>query len=220
FVMEDSGWSFLTDTVALTLSPDGSGASCIAGDAGRYRLPNTIRSAPVGDWTLSFATGQVWKVRSTSPALVAERRAASAGASAPVVAAVRSLANPDDANGGAAWEVIIAPTPDMAYTMQATFRQHTEWSELDARHIAGGEHDYTLTRLAVWEYKRRDVLPLAERAGLAKEAEQLVAKSRALDMGRRPTLLGTAPQTAATYDDFPGNVQERTAGSFIPPTGV
>lgn len=170
-------WSFLERVVTITFDPDGTGPQNIERDAGRYRLPDGITSRPkTTGWSLdSSGTHPGLRIPDTSADRVVRRWWAlgTEQTGTPQIAACRPLPNPDGQQGGAAWEVIVAPKPDSgSMSMQAPFRvQPRAMQDVTERHICGSQHDQTIRLYALVEYWRND----AENAGRYDRAVEMAS---------------------------------------------
>ena len=119
-----ASWRWLRQTFTITLAPDGDSVDNIASDATRYALHPGVVSAPFGRvvWNhpensgggtvLSTHTDRLLHMLATSPDATG----------APRYCAVRpaiGVATP--AGGRSRIELLVWPTPDLAYTLTATF---------------------------------------------------------------------------------------------------
>ena len=210
FLLADPMWSFLTQTLTLRLDAAGKGPDNVAGDAGRYRLPNALRGGPQR-WVLS-QDGQpssIWNVADSTVAAVLAAQAMGPGC--PHCAAIRPIPNPEDAIGGAAWEVVVGPKPADAYTLTGTFSINWQWTEGAERHIFGAEHDQTLYLMAVAAFRRADGQTGPQAQLNQTLADRALAQSIRLDKDRRPKQLGRVSMTGGSaLPRLPGGYRERS----------
>ena len=156
-------WTFLNQTVTITLAPGGDGPQNIRGDSSRYRLPAGISSGPKHAWTLEVpgVLGTRIVEDTSSQRVMTYLASLSATASSsgyPFMAACRPIPAPEGEQEGGAWEVVVAPMPNFASTMSAQFRLVARRLRNGTdRHICGAQHDPALRAFAVMEWFRRDV---------------------------------------------------------------
>jgi hypothetical protein len=198
FLSADPNWSFLRQTVTLTLTPDTSSPTAF-GDARRHRLPAFVRSAPMGSGTLETSSGAfVYKVLNVGTQLIVHMQADNGTrAGPPCYMAVRTTPNPNPKEG-VAHELLLDRVPDATYTLRLNFMVHWAWTLDDERHIFGGQHDHTLSRLAVLAYRRADGVSGGEYDRLKLDADEALARSRALDAEKRQAILGVMGDATLT----------------------
>lgn len=150
FLRADPQWSFIERTVTVTTDENGTGPLNIAGDAGRYRLPQFVRGTPLSNWRYEDEQSVFREAITTDHRTVRILREQSPTTGIPARAAVAALENPDTPGRGTAWELILYPTPGSAFTLEADFNVRThQLVEMDDRHIAGPEHDEAIIDCAV-----------------------------------------------------------------------
>ena len=159
FLLANPNWTFLYREHSVLAYPDGDGPDNIDGDAGRYRLPGFISSAPLSDWKFVGDSRPRTYVRRRHVEIVRKRRAIQTRRTGiPDIAGVGTIQVEDGADQRASgYEVVFWPAPALAYEMEATFRVdgHT-LVDLNERHIAGQVHDRTIIAFCNWEHYRDD----------------------------------------------------------------
>lgn len=194
-------WTFLTRTVVITFDPTGNGPLNLDGDAGRYRLPDSITGAPKQGWTLNnnglYANTRVMSV--TIERIRDELARSGTITGCPMWATTRPIPSPDSSLNGKAWEVVVAPRPSGTMTMTTEFRVAVrDLKDLDQLHIAGPEHDSTILLYALWTWYRRDDPSNKHYGRLAAAASQALRSSMEIDKRSRPMVVGLMQDPGVT----------------------
>lgn len=179
-----SEWSFLVQNVSVALTADGLGPSNANKDPGIYVLPGFVSAPPIDGWVFSPGQNHCHMLeeipvhemlrmraipRTGTPAYSAHRKAA------PQAGGVQSRHR---------LEFMVYPSPDVAQTVEASFRVYPpELVDGTDRTIAGEEHDLAILRCAHFAYESRDT-------GGALPSD-LIADSLRLDRAARPKYFGT-----------------------------
>jgi hypothetical protein len=191
FMQTDPHWSWLHREILVTLGT-GSPDLIDAADLRRYRLPTFVATAPLGDLSLRNAAGvAVWQVKLVAASVLLGQQALLTDAQTPQCVTVRTVPG----TTGRQVELLTDAKPDQTYTLRGVFRVHQSWDAEEERHLAGGEHDQTLLRMAVYAFKRTDEGAVGVIDRIKRDADEALSRSLTLDMAARPTWLGVMPDT-------------------------
>lgn len=190
-----NSWNFLDRMVQITMSPDGTGADCIAGDNTRYRLPAGVASRPKHAWDIEISDRTVARtVEDTNVHRVLmflHSTAATGSTGYPFMAACRPIPAPEGDAAGAAWEVLVAPRPTVAATMTAQFHLvPRRLNDEGQRTICGAQHDPTIIAFAIMEWYRRDTEDQSKFARYVSDAAAKLDASVQLDRNMSPRTVG------------------------------
>jgi hypothetical protein len=164
FINDHHDWRWMRKLHTLTVTNSSSPLQ-VAGDTGRYFMPEDFGGDARGHWT--FGPDQnVWpEIITIDEVTIREWRSIHAGnqTGIPRYAAFRPLPDEDIPQGQRArWEVLFYPDPGQAYVVQLPYRHYfNNLVSLDAdRQPAGFEHDETIkaAALAQAELDRDDTL--------------------------------------------------------------
>lgn len=193
FLQQDTDWSFCAFPVTMTTSSDGTGPYNVAGDPGRMKLPHPIRSRPRKNLTYQDRGTNLEQVVVYTPEQLQRLRQTSPSSGCPQFAAFRQIPEADRKPGEHpnTWEMLLWPSPDSAYVLEATFRiVPYPMVEPSERHAAGADHDTTLLAAAAYEWAMRDSTEPHEKATLLAERTTAITNSLKLDRKKRPPRLG------------------------------
>lgn len=149
-----ANFSFTTPTISFEVNKDGTSPLAIGGDAGRYRLPRGVSSAPIGrlTWSESSNSGSSGVIRTTSIDEIIRLRASSPTSSGPpVYAAVWSIQDDDIRKGERpGFEMRLWPKPDRTMTITGRFRvEPVRLVNEEDRGNWPAAHDLTIVELAI-----------------------------------------------------------------------
>lgn len=179
-------WSWMTPLVTLTLSPDGTAAECVGGDATVYRLPWTTTGQPS-----EISTDDQWhscQVSVVPAATIRRNIALNNDRSGPVAAvAIEDIAD-TNAPGGTVPVLRVYPKPDRAYELSFRLPRYVRVpTDYNVILPWGPEHDRTVRLMAEAIHYRRNANPSAEREAVAAAA---LNESKAIDDRQHPRRRG------------------------------
>ena len=214
-------WSWLTPIVSITLYPDGDGPDNIDSAPGRYLLPSTIQSAPLGrvawrDPTDSYG-GQV---TDTHISRLEEAAAAAPTAEGPprLVAVWARVGGSTAIGQRPGLEMTVWPKPDLAYTVRARFRrQVSRMTDHAERGIWSEVHDPTVIALACAKFMRPTDTGYAE---IRADADAKVSESIRIDQdmtGKRVGAVKSGDEAGpgAGFRSSRGDVNDHDGNSII-----
>ena len=191
-------WSFLDQSLQITMSTDGTGPFNVDSDPGRYRMPWYITTPPKEPQIVARGSGNstyICPVVNRQKVVLARAQGDTNGGP-PSIACIDQIAGPERRS----WELIVYPDPDYAYTLEATFRVFAPRLTLPTdRHIMGAAHDQTVIAAAIHAMKMRDSKDPVERKNFRDAFEEAVIQSKQIDSAMNPRNLGqiTDPSTCA-----------------------
>lgn len=193
FLQQDPHWTFCQTSVPFTCSPEGTGPYNVAADAGRMKLPHPLRSRPKSNPRFTSTTTRTTGIAVYTPEAVLALRQQDPTTGTPLFCAFRPIPQADRKPGEHpnTWEMLLWPSPDSAYTLEADFRiVPYPMIEPSERHVAGADHDTTILAAAAYEWASRDSTDPSQKASLLAERTAAIAASIRLDRSKRPPRLG------------------------------
>lgn len=204
-------WGWMKRRVAIVLSTDGKAGNCIGGSMWRYALPAGVQTMPEANWiSIALASDlsgfQGGPVQLVDPMNVEALHAQCPGrkgrperaAIGPATLYSHAPTAPLDADGRGAYELMVWPEPDQAYT--ATFQTHCRPPKVTSDNEVGqwpAVHDHTVIAYAVLAFFREDQLP--ESAAIDRAQTQVANRlviSRLRDSELEPNVLELPPAVA------------------------
>ena len=216
-----TGWTFLSRPVEVSIDPNGTGPDNINGESWRYRLPDGVTTRPMHAWVLESndrSLGPVVRDGTSHEvtSILASTKTSAGAVTYPYVSACRPIDSPNGSDGGSAWEVIVAPRPQVQATMTAQFRlQPRDLTILTSRTIAGSQHDLTISKMAVVEWMRADAGSGNRLSSAVADAAAAMDASVELDKGLTPRTVGRVfdPSLFSTSSDRAAG--RRLAGTTV-----
>lgn len=197
-------WSFLMQTVELTLDPTGLRADCVDGDAGTYTLPGGVLGPPAGNWKYNDTRSPYLEIVSVDSGTIRRSRQVLGDSTG----APKYAGHDREPNGR--WVLTLSPKPDAAYVIVGRFRVPAVDLSADSDvTIAGPDHDIAIHRAAVYEWAKADMRLRPNIEMYRADAEAAFADAVRLDGATKPRRFGVLKDTTSVEGS--GNFRDQGA---------
>lgn len=195
-------WTFLFQTVTLTMDPTGASAQCVDGDPSRYALPGGVLGPPANNWQYEDASSPYTEIVSADRGTSARRRQLMSGSSGVPTHAGHEL-EPSGQGPPASptrWVATFTPAPSVAYVVSARFRVPVvDLSANSDVTIAGPDHDTAIFRAALYEWAKADMRLRPMLDVYKADADEARNAAVALDARNKPKRHGSPARTDSGF---------------------
>lgn len=189
FLQAEANWTFVHHPMEFVLDPTGKGPLNINNDPARMVLPPFIRAFPKGNLRFQDNRSTYCSVVPERPEVVERWRQVTRTSGTPTHFTIRPIPDAEQPDGGLGrHELIIFPSPTVAYTLRGDWRiVPYDMREDSERHVAGAEHDETILAAArhLWDVRDKEN---ADEAAFFRNP--LLLSSIRIDRRNRPKTLG------------------------------
>lgn len=215
------GWAFLSQSVSVTCSTDGTGTLNVSSDPRRYKLP--IGFSGMDDQEVSytssdgsFGDGVSFRHQRDLDSLIAQCPTSSGP---PAYFTVRPCDDvPNTGDRRLPWELVIFPIPDQAYVMSLPVRRaFTPMIDKEERPVWAPQHDRLVVAMAKLRFAELWPLPQLDKALLQARIDRLMASAVEEDERNNPRVLGRAARRYGTFGRigrYSGNVMDENGVAY------
>lgn len=194
-------WSFLRPAVSIPLTTDGAGPFNIDSDATMYALPWNVQGRPLNGWQWGLTDQTIsGKAADCSIEAVNLKHLSVNSIGYPQMIGLAPFPQSGDSGDRQRYYFRVWPTPQDAYTVQATFLQTPiAMVQLTDRHVAGAMHDETVLAFALLAVKEHDAKDPAMRQTYKDRADRALAESIRVDQENVPRSIGRMSDPSIEY---------------------